>query len=137
MPSEPLPSHLCEQLQSLLCGLTELYTLLGSAFRESAPLSPSPRSPSAVTFQRQVTQLQQQFQQILAIIASLDLDPAVEQRLRPHQTEAHRRSRLLGIEAMRLQTAKQPATINRQRSQVEDHVKQLQKFVQAMVDEIC
>lgn len=132
MPSEPLPSRLCEQLQSLLCRLNELYTLLGSAFRESTPLS-----PSAVTFQRQVTQLQQQFQQILAIIASLDLDPAVEQRLRPHQTEAHRRSRLLGIEAMRLQTAKQPATINRQRSQVEDHVKQLQKFVQAMADEVC
>lgn len=137
MPSEPLPSRLCEQLQSLLCKLTELYTLLGSAFRESAPLPPSSLPPSSVTLQRQVTQLQQQFQQVLAIIASVDLDPAVEQRLRPHQTEAHRRSRLLGIEAMRLQTAKQPATINRQRSQVEDHVKQLQKFVQAMVDEIC
>lgn len=91
----------------------------------------------AAAVQQQVAQLQQRFQQILAALAEADLAPAVEQRLRPHQTEAHRRSRLLGIEAMRLQTAKQGATIERQRSQLADHTKALQEFVQAMADEIC
>ncbi len=122
MPLEPSLSRLCEQLQSLLCGLNELV---------------NHPPPDAATVQRQVTQLQQQFQQTLVTVANADLDPAVEQRLRPHQTEAHRRSRLLGVEAMRLRTAKQTATINRQRSQIKDHAKQLQKFVQAMADEIC
>lgn len=151
MTSEPYPSRLCEQLQSLLYGLNELRSRLQPTLPENASSLPSvgPDAgrltegsakhplPDKAAIQRQVTQLQQQFQQILVMIANADLDPAIEQRLRPHQTEAHRRSRLLGIEAMRLQAAKQTATIERQRSQVEAHANQLQKFVQAIADEVC
>ena len=120
------PSHLCNQIQSLQQNLSELHALLSKN-----------TDPDAAAVQRQAVQLQQQFQQILAAIAETDLTPAVEQRLRPHQTEAHRRLRLLGIEAMRLQAAKQAATVERQRSQIQAHTQALQQFIQAMADEIC
>ena len=124
------PSHLCNQIQPLLQDLSELHALLGED-----TVAPSP--PDAAAVQRQVAQLQQRFQQTLAAIAETDLTPAVEQRLRPHQTEAHRRLRLLGIEAMRLQAAKQVTTVERQRSQIQAHTQALQQFIQAMADEIC
>ena len=124
------PSRLCDRVQSLLEGLKELHILLEAD-------TVAPRPPDAVAVQRQVVQLQQRLRQILAMIAETDLTPAIEQRLRPHQTEAHRRSRLLGIEAMRLQAAKQTATIERQRSQLQAHTQALQQFIQVIADEVC
>ncbi|MGB3292068.1 MAG: hypothetical protein WBB01_03630 [Phormidesmis sp.] len=131
MPSEPSNSRLCNQVQSLLQGLGELHRLL--ALTEGT----APQPLDTVAVEQQVAQLQQRFQQILATVAQVDLAPAVEQRLRPHQTEAHRRSRLLGIETMRLKTAKQAVTLERQRSQLKTHTSALQQFAQAMADELC
>ena len=125
MPSAPSVSHVCDQVKALLRLLNEL---LGSL---SADLL------DANAIQQQQLQLQGQFQKMLATVAIADIDPAVEQQLRPHQTEAHRRLRLLGIEAMRLRTAKQPATLERQRSQLQTHLSELQKFVLAMADQVC
>lgn len=123
MSSEPLASPLCSQLQTLLRMLAEL----------SAALLADPLE--AGTVQPQISQLQNQFQSILTATAA-DAAPSVK-RLRPYQTEAHRRLRLLGIEAMRLRTARQPATLERQRSQLQTHLTELQKFAQAMADQVC
>ncbi|MGI8936553.1 MAG: heterocyst frequency control protein PatD [Phormidesmis sp.] len=125
MPSAPSVSHLCDQVKALVRLLSGL----------SVSLAADPLDANAI--QQQQFQLQRQFQDILATVASADIDPAVEQQLRPHQTEAHRRLRLLGIEAMRLRTAKQPATLERQRSQLQTHLSELQKFVQAIADQVC
>ena len=88
------------------------------------------------TVPQRVTKLQAEFRQIVASISQADLTPEVEQRLRPCQTEGHRRLRLLGIEAMRLRTAKQAETVERVRSQLEDHLTQLEKFVEAIANEM-
>lgn len=123
MSSEPLASPLGSQLQTLLQMLAELsVTLL------TDPLE-------AGTVQQQIAQLQNQFQSILTATAA-DAGPSAK-HLRPYQTEAHRRLRLLGIEAMRLRTARQPATLERQRSQLQTHLTELQKFAQAMADQVC
>ena len=94
----------------------------------------SPKVPHKMP--QRVTKLQVEFQQIVASLAQANLTPEVEQRLRPCQTEGHRRLRLLGIEAMRLRTAKQAETVERVRSQIEDHLAQLEKFVEAMANEM-
>lgn len=125
MPSVPSVSPLCVQVKALVRLLSEL----------SASLAADLLDTNAI--QQQQLQLQGQFQTMLATVASADIDPAVERQLQPHQTEAHRRLRLLGIEAMRLRTAKQPATLERQRSQLQTHLSELQKFVQAMADQVC
>lgn len=89
----------------------------------------------------QVNNLQQQFQSILVALSSAvsesAIAPAVAQRIGPYQTEAHRRVRLISIESMRLKTARQPALIDRVRSQLLRHLSQLQQFMQAMTAEVC
>lgn len=85
----------------------------------------------------QLAQLQSRFQSIVTAIAEADIELAVEQRLRPFQTEAHRRLRLLSLELMKLPMAKQPETLARSQSNIQDHLTQLQRFLQAMADELC
>lgn len=87
--------------------------------------------------QPQVAQLQSRFQDILTAIAEADIELAVEQRLRPFQTEAHRRLRLLSLELMKLPMAKQPETLARSQAHIQDHLNQLQHFLQAIADELC
>ena len=79
-----------------------------------------------------VVQLQQQFSQVIAAIAATSLSEAQNAQLRPCQTEAHRRLRLLGVEVMKIRTAKQPETLAATRSQVIGHLEEIQAFVQKM-----
>lgn len=84
----------------------------------------------------QIAQLQPEFQKIMAMVSAADLTFEAEQRLQPYQTEAHRRLRLLSVSAMKLRTAKQVETLQGVRSQIKDHLIQLQKFAEAMVTEL-
>ena len=84
-----------------------------------------------------LAQLQSEFQGILASISAADLRPETESQIRPCLTEGHRRLRLLSVAAMQMRTAKQPETLERVRSQIGDHLTQLQKFVAVMVDALC
>ncbi len=85
----------------------------------------------------QLDQLQSRFQSIVTEIAEADIELAVEQRLRPLQTESHRRLRLLSLELAKLPMAKQPETLARSQSNIQDHLTQLQRFLQAMADDLC
>ncbi len=114
--------ELCSLVQSFLTNINELAVI--------------PDDWTA-TFVEQLTELQQQFQQIIEAFEATRIDPQAEQRLRPFLTEGHRRLRLAGVEAMRLRAAKQPATIEKQRSHIQAHLDQLQKFAQAIADEVC
>lgn len=115
------PEALAEAVRSLLKDIQQLQTDIQN---DSATVPP------------RVMKLQAEFQQIVASLSQANLTPEVEQRLRPCQTEGHRRLRLLGIAAMRLRTAKQVKTIEQVRSQIEDHLIQLEKFVRAMAAEM-
>jgi len=136
--AQPEAQQLCLTVQAFGRSLTTLLSALQSTPLQSATAPSSDEElalPDSVW--RQSNQLQQQFQEILATIDNNDLEPAVEMQLRPLQTESHRRLRLLIIEAMRLRTAKQPATVEKTRSQLSAHVSQLLQFAQAMATEVC
>lgn len=135
MPLNPLPTHLCDQVRSLSTQLEQLQSLLPVLPDQVDASTSEAANPSDI--QQRIIRVQAQLQKIVATLAAVDIPPAVEQRLRSYQTEAHRRSRLLGIEAMRLKTAKQPNTIERVRSQIKAHLSQLQQFVQAIAGEVC
>lgn len=96
------------------------------------PVPPSDPSLTAEQIAQQATQLSAQFQKIMTALSDTQLNAKAEQQIGTYQTEAHRRLRLIGIEAMRLKTARQPTSISRGRSQLHTHLNQLQQFVQAM-----
>lgn len=141
--AKPEAQQLCLTVQAFGRSLATLLSVLQSTPLQSATTPSSDeesgdeKSAFPDSIWRQSTQLQQQFQEILATIDNNDLEPAVEMQLRPLQTESHRRLRLLSIEAMRLRTAKQPATVEKTRSQLSAHVSQLLQFAQAMATEVC
>ncbi len=91
-------------------------------------------SPAVIL--QQVGSLQSQFQSIVSAIDAAELSPAVEQALRPYQTEAHRRLRLLSVESMKLRTARAPETVAQVRSRLKAHLDQLQQFASAIANEL-
>lgn len=84
------------------------------------------------SIQSEASQLQPLFQSLLQALDHAEL--ADRQRIGPFQTEAHRRLRLLGVAVMQLRSAKRPETLVRVRSQLQDHLTQLQSFVQGIAD---
>ena len=76
------------------------------------------------------------FQNVVASLAAADLTPAMEQRVRPAQTEAHRLLRLMGVDAMRLSAAKQPETMERLRSQLLSQTERLQGFIEVIAQAV-
>lgn len=114
-----MSSSLCEAVRSLL---EDVCSILADVESDGQVLS------------GRIIQLQPAFQEIVASLAGSAFDPAVEQRLRPLQTEGHRRLKLAGIAAMRLKAAKQAKTLAEARSQVSEHLLQLQKFLEAMAE---
>lgn len=84
--------------------------------------------------QTEIAQLQPLFQALLQAIEQAELASADRQRIRPFQTEGHRRLRLLGVAAMQLRSAKRPETLVRVRSQLQAHLTQLHSFIQGIAD---
>ncbi len=65
--------------------------------------------------QRSYLETQQFFQQQIVTLDTADLEPADEPRVRSYQTEMSKQLRLLGMNVMFLQAARQPGTaIDRQ-----------------------
>ncbi|MEO1791811.1 MAG: hypothetical protein AAFR25_06270 [Cyanobacteria bacterium J06629_19] len=100
-------------------------------------LQASVRQASTAQILEQSTQLSADFQQIIETTNEEHLNPVAEnstaaQQIKTYQTEAHRRLRIIGIEAMKLKTARQPTTVERGRSQLASHLEQLGQFAQAM-----
>ncbi|MEL6551910.1 MAG: heterocyst frequency control protein PatD [Cyanobacteria bacterium J06621_11] len=126
---------LYDQLASFEQLLIQLKRQLQTSVQEQ-PTSPPTMNADAQAVSQSLRQLQNQFQAIISAVDSGDIDPKAEQSLMSYQTEAHRRLRLMTIEAMRLQTARQPQTVERVRSQLKDHLSQVQQFVQAMRREV-
>lgn len=90
----------------------------------------------AGSISQQANQLQAQFQGMVTAATPADMPPQIEQRIRPFKIEAHRRLRLLGVEAMRFQAAKQPANIEKCRKQMQAHLLEVRQFIQAIADTI-
>lgn len=129
---------LYDQLASFEQLLIQLQGQLQTPVQEqrSQTASPPDMNVNAKAVSQSLSQLQNQFQAIISAVDSSDIDPKAEQSLMSYQTEAHRRLRLMTVEAMRLRTARQPQTVERVRSQLKDHLSQVQQFVQAMRREV-
>jgi len=124
------------ELRDQLASFKESVDELQAAVSDIETTSTGPTSVPASLDVEQISQLSKllptQFQEIIAGLSDGQLNPTVEQQISTYQTEAHRRLRLIGIEAMRLRTARQPANISRVCAQLSEHLTQLQQFVQAM-----
>jgi len=127
-----------------ICLLAEAFVRSLESLKQGETITPPSHgvhktegSTQPQTVLQRTLHLQAQFQEILEVTTADDMDPQVEARLRPLQTEAHRRLRLLTIEATRLQTAKQPVTLEKSRSQFNAHLDALLQFAQGIANEVC
>lgn len=127
---------LCQLAEEFVRSLEQLQQIADRPATTSTNKENVEQAQSTDILQRSL-QLQTQFQEILAIVTTDDINPQTEARLRPLQTEAHRRLRLLSMEATKLKTAKQPATIEKTRSQLTRHLASLMQFAQAIQSEAC
>ena len=125
----PLCSQLHDHLASFEQLLIQLQGQLQNPVQEqrSQTASPPSMNVNAKAVSQSLRQLQNQFQAIISAVNSGDIESKAEQSLMSYQTEAHRRLRLMSVAAMRLQTARQPQTVERVRSQLKEHLKQLRE----------
>lgn len=77
---------------------------------------------------------QQAFQDILSLNPE-ELSPDVAAQVQSYQTEMNRLLRLLGMDVMFLQAARQSATTDQRRQQLGDRIGQLQQFCAAVLGE--
>jgi hypothetical protein len=79
--------------------------------------------------------LQQQFQAILAF--DLDsLDPALAANLQAYHTEINKQLRLLSMDVIFLQASRQGQTMQQRQQQMDDRVKLLLKYCQALLEAV-
>ena len=122
---------LCEEVRSLLNDVKNIQSDLDLSQKTSQV------ADGDKTLSNKIVQLQLKFQKVLVSLSEANLSPEVERQIRPCQTEGHRRLKLAGIAAMRLKTARQAETILEVRSQITEHLAQLQPFVESMAQTLC
>ncbi len=71
---------------------------------------------------------QQFFQQQIVSLDAGDLEPALEPRVRSYQTEMSKQLRLLGMDVIFLQAARQPGTVQERQMQLRDRIQTLQRY---------
>lgn len=92
-------------------------------------------NPDTQTLQRIFLEIQQQFQQQIMSQNLEDLDSAVEHRVQSLQTEMTKQLRLLAMDVMFLQTARQPVTLQQRQAQMGDRLQLLQRYCEAILDD--
>ena len=117
-----------QQLQSLIADFQPQATENSSKSKALESVA----STSTANAPVQVMQLQQQFLQVIEAIAATSLSESQSVQLRPCQTEAHRRLRLLGVDVMKLKTAKQAETRAAAHRQIVAHLEEIRAFAQKM-----
>jgi hypothetical protein len=88
---------------------------------------------SKESLQEDFAVVQQVFEQNVIILRATDLDDQTASRWQSVQTELHRTMRLLQMDRMRWQVARQPETAQRRRTQVRDRVNQLIQYCQTLL----
>jgi len=115
----------------------ERYTAFRQGLRRLSELvserAIAPIDKADVGFQTPVGELQIFFQEQLLSLTGDALAPEVEQRLQALQVEINKQLRLLGMDALFLQSARQPATVEQRRSQMGDRVQILIRYCDAVL----
>jgi acyl transferase domain-containing protein len=91
-------------------------------------------NPDTKLLQVMFLEAQQQFQQQIMGQTLADLDAVVESKVQSFQTEINKQLRLLAMDVMFLQTARQPTTIQQRQAQMGDRLQLLRRYCEAILD---
>ncbi len=89
---------------------------------------------NTVALRLSVTELEQFFRHQLLSLQLDALSPATQHWLQSYQVEFDKQLRLLNLDAMLLQAARQPATIEQRQRQVSDRLSTLQQYCDAVLE---
>lgn len=89
--------------------------------------------PELPRLQQSLLEVQQFFQQIVRSLSINDLGPADAARVQSYQTEMSKQLRLLGMDVMFLQAARQSETIQQRQAQVSDRLQTLIGYCEALL----
>jgi hypothetical protein len=82
-----------------------------------------------------VNELQQIFQGRILSLNLDELKPELEQRVRSIQVEINKQLRLLGMDMMFLQAARQPETLQQRQNQILERVYMLKRYCEMVIEE--
>lgn len=85
------------------------------------------------TLQTAIQQLQQGFQTQILSLDSHELPPALEHQVQSYQVEMDKQLRLLRMDGLFLQAARQPATVGQRQQQVSDRLNTLIRYCDALL----
>lgn len=91
-------------------------------------------SIEVATLKSTVSELQAVFQTEILPISIADLDPQLAQRVQSFQVEMDKQLRLLGIDVMFLQAARQTATVEQRQQQIRDRLNLLSRYCDAVLE---
>lgn len=89
--------------------------------------------PDVPRLRQRFLSVQQFFQQQIVSLDAGDLDPALEPRVRSYQTEMSKQVRLLGMDVIFLQAARQPGTVQERQLMLCDRIVSLQRYCDAIL----
>lgn len=91
-------------------------------------------SPIAVAaLKSAISELQTLFQTNILSISIAELDPQLAQRIQSYQVEIDKQLRLLGMDVMFLQAARQMATVEQRQQQIRDRLNLLLRYCDALL----
>ena len=89
---------------------------------------------SGLALQSQTTALQQFFREQVLRLQSDELSPAVQHWVQSYHVEIDKQLRLLGVDVLFLQAARQSITTEERRQQVCDRLETLQRYCKALLE---
>ncbi|XGV96750.1 MAG: heterocyst frequency control protein PatD [Leptolyngbya sp. BL-A-14] len=93
-----------------------------------------PFDQNAPTLQSEITKVQNFFREHILTLPMAELTPSLQHWVQSYQVECDKQLRLLGVDAMRLQAARQTATIEQRLQQVRDRLDTLQRYCTAVLE---
>jgi hypothetical protein len=92
-------------------------------------------NPDLASLHADFLEVQQMFQLRIMSTDLEQLDPAVVSQVQSYQTEINKQMRLLGMDVMFLQAARQPTTAYQRQAQMSDRIATLIRYCDALLGE--
>jgi hypothetical protein len=92
-------------------------------------------NPDLASLHADFLEVQQMFQLRIMDTDLAQIDPAVVSQVQSYQTEINKQMRLLGMDVMFLQAARQPTTTQQRQAQMSDRINTLIRYCNALLGE--
>lgn len=116
-----LPANHYQQYEQFRQGLEQLHQTIAQGTVEASSLKAA------------VSTLQDQFQSQILILDNDELAPEVAHQVQSYQVEIDKQLRLLSMDVMFLQAARQAATLNQRQEQVGDRARTLIRYCEVVL----